>query len=78
MQQKHLQRKNNKTKQTAKNKLTGHKKSFQLKTSICRDETLNNQPNKMAMTPQYFHTLPSLHLVPFCKPCIPQNSLHTS
>ena len=32
---------------------------FWMKTSACRDETLKNQPNKMGMTPQYFHTIPT-------------------
>ena len=40
-------------------------KSFQLKTSICRDGTLKNQPNKIGTTPQ-----PSLHLVSFCQLCL--------
>ena len=38
------------------------KKSVPLKTSACRDEPLNKQPNKVGMT-QYFTT--SMHLVPF-------------
>ena len=40
------------SKQQKTNKANRSQKCFQLKTSICRDETLNNQPNKMAMTPQ--------------------------
>ena len=35
--------------------------------------TLKKQPNKIGMTPHYF--TPSLHLVPFCQLCTPQNSL---
>ena len=34
-------------------------KVFQVKTSTCRDGTLKNQPNKMAMTPQHIHTIPT-------------------
>ena len=30
-----------------------------MKTSACRDETLKNQPNKMGMTPQHIHTIPT-------------------
>ena len=38
---------------------TSHKKVFQGKTSACRDGTLKNQPNKMGMTPQHIHTIPT-------------------
>ena len=34
-------------------------KSFRMKTSTCRDETLKNQLNKMGMTPQHIHTIPT-------------------
>ena len=37
---------------------TSHKKGFQMKTTICRDEMLKNQPNKMGTTPQHIHTIP--------------------
>ena len=32
---------------------------FQMKTSACRDGTLENQPNKMGTTPQHIHTIPT-------------------
>ena len=35
-----------------------------MKTSICRDGTVKNQPNKMGTT-----FTPSLHLLPFCQLC---------
>ena len=35
-----------------------------MKTSACRDRTLENQPNQIDMSPQHFHTIP-IHLVPF-------------
>ena len=35
------------------------KKFFQMKTSTCRDGTLKNQPNKMGMTPQHIHIIPT-------------------
>ena len=38
-------------------------KSQKVLPSVCRDGSLKNQPNKMGMTPQYFHTI--LNLVPF-------------
>ena len=38
---------------------TSHKKVFRMKTSTCRDEMLKNQPNKMGMTPQHIHTIPT-------------------
>ena len=30
-----------------------------MKTSACRDGKLENQPNKMGMTPQHIHTIPT-------------------
>ena len=36
-----------------------HKNVFRMKTSACRDGTLKNQPNKMRMTPQHIHTVPT-------------------
>ena len=36
-----------------------HKKVYWTKTSTCRDGILKNQANKMGMTPQHFHTIPT-------------------
>ena len=36
-----------------------HKKVFWRKTSACRDGTLKNHPNKIGMTLQHFHTIPT-------------------
>ena len=38
---------------------TSHKNVFQMKTSACRYGTLKTQPNKMGMTPQHIHTIPT-------------------
>ena len=38
-----------------KNKANKSQKSFQLKTSTCRDGTLTNQPNKIGTTPLLIH-----------------------
>ena len=38
---------------------TSHKPVFWMKTSACRDGTLKNQPNKMGMTQQHIHTIPT-------------------
>ena len=38
---------------------TSHKKFSFIKTSACRDGSLKNLPNKMGMTPQHFHTIPT-------------------
>ena len=50
-----------------------HKKVFQMKTSICRDGTLKNQPNKMGTTPQHIHTIPTSCAIlqtMFCVCCV--------
>ena len=31
-----------------------------MKTSVCRDGALKNHPNKMGMTPQHIHTIPTV------------------
>ena len=36
---------------------TSHNIVFWMEASVCRDGTLKNQPNKMGMTPQHFHTI---------------------
>ena len=38
---------------------TSHKKVFWTKTSACSDGTLKNQANKMGMTRQHFHNIPT-------------------
>ena len=48
-------------------------KVFWTKTGACRDGTLKNQPNKMGMTPQHFHTIPtSCAILPtmLCVSCV--------
>ena len=55
-------------KKTKKNPAgTSHKTVFQMKTSVCRDGTLKNQPNKMGTTPQHIHTIStSCAILPTC------------
>ena len=47
-----------------------HKKVYWTKTSTCRDGILKNQANKMGMTPQHFHTIPTSCAILPCVVCI--------
>ena len=49
-----------KKQQQKANRYKSQKKlAFWMKTRACRDGTLKNQQDKMAMTPHYFHTIPT-------------------
>ena len=40
-----------------------------MKTSVCGDGTLKNQSNKMGITPQYFHNIPTSCAILATMPC---------